>query len=136
MDAQNNSQNSSDAVKGANKIGFTKHTPKTETRLLKAIADGLTIGQACQVAGIGRSTYADWKKAYPALCEKLEVAREEAREKALAVIKAASDAGDVRAAELFLKYSFFPQYNQNHNTAVQVNTSTQIGLPIVTEEQR
>ena len=64
----------------------------------------------------------------------MEEARESARRKALATIKAAGEAGDWRASEAFLRLSF-PEYRQPA-TKVEVNASAQAGAIVCTEEQR
>jgi hypothetical protein len=61
-------------------------------------------------------------------------ARETARRKALAGIRAAGEAGDWRAFEAFLRLSF-PEYRQP-NTKVEVNATAQAATAVVTEEQR
>ena len=61
---------------------------------------------------------------YPDLESRLAEAREQARQKALAGIKAAGEAGDWRALECFLKMSF--QDYRDKGTQVQVNTGPQL----------
>ena len=64
----------------------------------------------------------------------MEEARETARRKALATIKAAGEAGDWRASEAFLRLSF-PGYRQAA-TKVEVSATAQAGTIVCTEEQR
>jgi len=109
----------------------SKYTPEAIEKLLRAIADGLTIRQSCVAAGIGEQTLRDWQERYPDLGPRLAEAREQARQKALAGIKAAGEAGDWRALECFLKMSF--QDYRDKGTHVQVNTGSQI---ICDEETR
>src|SRR5262249_27968529 len=84
----------------------TKYQPETVGRFLAALADGLNIKQACLAAGIGQSTLSDWLEWHPELEAQLAEARETARQKALAGIRAAGKAGDWRALEAFLRLSF------------------------------
>ena len=112
--------------------GPTKYTPETLDTLLAAIADGLTINQSCVAARISKQCFREWRERFPEFAEALEQAREQARQNALATIKAAG-AQDWRAAEAFLKLSFQKDYRAGHNTNVQVNTGTQL---ICDEETR
>ena len=83
----------------------TKYTPDTLHRLFTAVADGLTIRQACLACGIGNSTLNEWRQDHPDLEARLEQARERARQKALVTLRDAAKT-DWRAMEGFLKYSF------------------------------
>jgi hypothetical protein len=100
----------------------SKFQPETIGRLLEALANGLTIRQACIAAGVGESTLSRWKAEHPELVEQLAEAREQARQKALAGIKKAGEA-DWRALAKFLELSF-PEYRQPH-TKIEVNSSAQ-----------
>jgi hypothetical protein len=60
--------------------------------LLRALADGLTQKQVCLASGISESTLSNWKE-HPELEERLASAGEQARQKALARIRAAGEAG-------------------------------------------
>src|ERR1700716_1112602 len=98
----------------------SKYTPEAEAQLLTGLADGLTQKQACIACGICESTLDLWRERYPELQEKLAGAREQARQKALAAIKAAGEGekGDWRATEAFLKLSFQADYRQNPSVHV------------------
>jgi hypothetical protein len=110
MTPQNNEQT---IVKQHKKAGRpTKYEPETVQRLLAALSDGLTIKQGCLAAGIGQSTLSDWLERHPELAAQLNAAREQARQKALAAIKAAGEAGDWKAWESFLRHSFVADYRQ------------------------
>ena len=113
----------------------TKFSEETVSRLLAALADGLTQKQACRACGIGESTLRDWREAHSELEERMTEAREQARQKALAQIKAAGEAGDWRASEAFLKLSFQQDYRKPD---VQVDVSATAGNAniVFTEEQR
>jgi hypothetical protein len=114
------------AVNTTNKGGRpTLYTPETVDRLLSALADGLNQKQACIASGISESTLSNWKEQHPELQERLASAREQARQKALATIKAAGEAGDWRASEAFLRMSFYKDYRRDNNTSVEVNTAVQ-----------
>jgi hypothetical protein len=69
----------------------TKYNEETIGRLLAGLADGLPIKSACIIAGIGVSTLADWREKYPELEERMEEAREVARQKMLQRIKRAAE---------------------------------------------
>jgi|GEM_PF-6718820 len=112
----------------------TKYTPATIDLLLKALAGGLNVGQACKVVGVGQSTLSDWKTRHPELPERLEAAREACRARALAQIQAAG-ADDWRAASDFLKYSFWQDYRPNSQVNVNASATVQQAT-VVSEEQR
>ncbi len=112
----------------------SKFSTETVEQLTKALADGLTIKQGCLAAGISETTLGRWKAEHPDLVEQLTEAREQARRKALAVIKEAGELGDWRASAEFLKLSF-PEYRQP-GTKVEVKANAQAGTVVVTEEKR
>jgi len=105
-------------------------------RLLEALAHGLTLKQACIASGISESTLGDWRDPYAELEARLAQAREQARQKALAGIKAAGEAGDWQALEAFLRMSFQADYRRASNASVEVNTALQTQAVVCTEEQR
>jgi hypothetical protein len=120
---------------GKSRGGKKKFTLKNVRRLLKALSNGLTIGQACKATGIGTSTLHDWQVQYPDFDKLLEEAREQAREKALAAIKEIADKqDDYRAWESFLKYSFQADYRQGGN--INVNASATVQPVIINEAER
>jgi hypothetical protein len=118
---------------GQSKVGRpSKYEPETIERLLSAMSDGLTVKQACRLAGIGETTLSRWKVEHPELVPQLEQAREQTRQDALASIKRAGET-DWRAQKTFLELSY-PEYRQP-NTKVEVNTSAQAGdVEIVCDE--
>src|SRR5262249_34325399 len=114
----------------------TKYTPETVERLLAALADGLTQKQACLACGIGESTLYGWKKEHAELVTQMDEAREQARQKALAKIKAAGESGDWRASAKFLELSF-PEYRQGNSINVNATANAQQAQGVVvTEEKR
>jgi hypothetical protein len=116
-------------------VAARANTPRRQfDRLLTAPADGLTQSQACIACGIGKQTLDDWRERYPELEPQLQAARKQARQNALAKIKEAAE-NDWRAAEAFLRLSFFPNYNQGHNINVNATATAQTAV-VVTEEQR
>jgi predicted Zn-dependent protease len=122
------------SVIAVNKAGRpTKYTPDTVARLLAALADGLTQEQACLASGIGKQTLSDWLERHPELEPRLAEAREQARRKALAGIRAAGEAGDWRALESFLKLSFQADYRQGGNNN-NINVTAQAGMQLVCDE--
>jgi hypothetical protein len=129
----------SDAVTRARRKGgkaFTLYKPQTVKRLLKAVSEGLTLKQAAIASGISDSTLQSWRHKHPELVPMLEEAREQARQKALATIWEAREE-DWRAAESFLKYSFWQDYRSG--SQVNVNTATNVAVAVpktLTEEER
>jgi hypothetical protein len=111
--------------------GPTKYTAQTLDTLLAAIADGLTISQACKAARISRQCHDNWRDRFPEFAEALEQAREGSRRKALAIIKQAALNGDYNAAVQFLRFSFHPDYCKP-DTRVQVTATAQA---LVCDEQ-
>jgi Bacteriophage Sf6, terminase small subunit-like len=106
----------------------TKYNEETIERLLEGLSDGLSIKSACVCAGIGVSTLAEWREKYPALEERMDEAREVARQKMLKRIKRAAD-DDWRAAAEWLRLTFPADYRRPaSNTAVEVNTAVQTGI--------
>jgi hypothetical protein len=123
------------AISAAKRGRPTKYEAETVDRLLAALAEGLTLKQSSTASGIGERTLRDWRERHPELEPRLEQAREQARRKALAGIKAAGEAGDWRAWEAFLKFSFWQDYRPG--AAVNVTAlATAHAEQIVTEEQR
>ena len=78
---------------------------------------------------------AAWREKHPELEPRLAQARETARRKALAGIRAAGEAGDWRALEAFLRLSFPSDYRKA-DTQVNVTATAQQGQVVCTEEQR
>jgi len=109
-----------------------KLTAEVVDKLLKALADGLTLEQAATSVGVHRDTLRRWREDNPCLNEQLEQAREECRRKMLGVIKSAAESGDYKAAETFLRMSFFPHYTKSE-TNVNVGVQTQL---VCSEETR
>jgi hypothetical protein len=60
----------------------TKCSEETLDLFCGTLADGMSIKSACVVAGIGVSTLNDWRKRHPELEQRIEHARELARQKA------------------------------------------------------
>src|SRR5215471_21806321 len=114
----------------------TKYGPETVEPLLVALSDGLTQKQACIASGICENTLASWREKHPELEPRLAQAREQARQKALAGIKAAGEAGDWRALEAFLRLSFPGDYRRDANINVTATANTQQAAVVCTEEQR
>ncbi len=103
----------------------TKYEPERVERLLTGLADGLTQKQACIASEIFENTLAAWREKHPELEERLTQAREQARQKALAGIRAAGEGaeGDWRALAEFLRLSFQADYRKDAH--VNVNASVQ-----------
>ena len=110
----------------------SKFKPVVVDTLLTCLSDGLTIEQSCRASGITRETLSQWRERYPELAEQLEQARERARQKALAVIRAAGET-DWRAMEAFLRLSFQADYNNRNNN---INVSATANVIVCNEETR
>ena len=120
-----------DIVASDNRAGRpTKYEPERVERLLTAIADGLTQKQACLASGICENTLSNWREEYPELEEQLTQAREQARQKALAGIRAAGEGvkGDWRALEAFLRLSFQGDYRKDANVNINASSTVQQGV--------
>ena len=113
----------------------TLYKPATIKRLLKCVRDGLNLKQAAVASGIGESTLHEWKREHPEFLQKLEEAREKARQDALAVIWAARG-DDWRAAESFLKYSYFQDYRSGNQINLKQETNVEVVEKTMTEELR
>src|SRR6516225_6380666 len=101
------------------------------------MADGLNMKQACLAAGISEATLGRWREEHTELEPRLLEAREQARQKALAGIRAAGEAGDWRALEAFLRMSFPADYRRAASINVTATANAQQAAGVVcTEEQR
>jgi hypothetical protein len=69
----------------------TKYAELTIKRLCAALADGLPIKGACVVAAGSVTTLAEWREQHPGLEERMNEAREIARQRALQSITAAGE---------------------------------------------
>jgi hypothetical protein len=114
----------------------TLYAPEVVDRLLGALADGLTIKQACVVSGISESTLSDWRERYSDLETRLAPAREQARQKALAGIKAAGEGGDWRAWAAYLTYSFQSDYRKDASVNVTATAAVQTQAVVCDEKTR
>jgi len=103
---------------------------------LANLADGLTIKQACLACSISESTLSDWRERYADLEARLTEAREQARRKALANIKAAGNNGDWRASEAFLRMSFAADYRKDASINVRASATAQQGVVITAEDRK
>jgi hypothetical protein len=129
----------SDAITRARREGgkaFTLYKPAIVKRLLKCVSEGLTLKQAAVACGIGETTLHGWKHSHPELVPMLEQAREEARQQALKTIWDARN-DDWRAAESFLKYSYWQDYRTGNQVNVNSATNVAVAVPkTLTEEER
>ena len=113
----------------------SKYQPETVARLLKALANGLTLKQACIVSGFSETTLSRWRMEHPELVPQLERAREQTRQDALASILKAGES-DWRAKKAFLELS----YQEYRQTGTRIEVNNQQGQEaftvLVTPEQR
>jgi hypothetical protein len=107
----------------------SKYTKKTVARLLQAISAGMPIRGACAVAGIAASTFDGWRDEHPELEEKIELAREQLREKLLERVEVASQE-DWRAADSLLKLAYANDYRraQQPSQTLHIHGDTHITL--------
>lgn len=68
----------------------TKRTPKRENLLLLAIAKGLPLKAACKLAGLGFTTFNDWREEDSFFAQKIEFVEAQAIERNLALIQRAA----------------------------------------------
>ena len=61
--------------------------------VLKAIADGLPLKVACSFAGLGFTTFNDWRKQDSSFAEKVELAEAQAIQANLGLIQKAAKSG-------------------------------------------
>jgi hypothetical protein len=102
----------------------TKYSHKVVERLCNGLADGMPIKGACVVAGIGVTTLAGWREKRPDIEERMDEAREVARQKALQAIKAAGEK-DWRAWAEWLRLTFPADYRGSGNK-VEVQQAVQV----------
>jgi hypothetical protein len=102
----------------------SKYSEAIVKRLCEALADGMPIKGACVVAGIGVTTLAGWREKRPDIEERMDEAREVARQKALQAIKAAGEK-DWRAWAEWLRLTFPADYRGSGNK-VEVQQAVQV----------
>jgi hypothetical protein len=113
----------------------TKFTEAIVDQLCAALADGCPIRGACTVAGIGVTTLSEWREKHPEINQRIDEARELARQKALQAIKAAGEK-DWRANAEWLRLTFPADYRGNANK-IEVSATAQASAGLViTEEQK
>ena len=114
----------------------TKFTARNIRRLLEAISNGMTVRSACIVAGIAPSTLTNYRREHPELVERIDKAREIAREKMLKIIQVAA-INDWRAAAEYLKLVYGEDYRRAGQPAIQANSLqvNQVILPPDLQDQ-
>src|SRR5438445_12349565 len=96
----------------------TKYSHHVLERLCLALSDGMPIKGACVVAGIGVTTLAEWREKRPEIEQRIDEARELARQKALQAIKTAGEK-DWRAYAEWLRLTFPADYRSGNKVEVQ-----------------
>jgi hypothetical protein len=86
--------------------------------------------------GICENTLSAWREKYPELELRLQQAREQARRKALARIRACGEAGDWRASAAFLRMSFPADYRRDASINVNATAVNDQRTVVVTEQKR
>ena len=86
----------------------------------------MPIKGACVVAGIGVTTLAEWREKHPEIEQRIDEARELARQQALQRIKAAGEK-DWRTHAEWLRLTFPGDYRDNANE-VEVQQSVQVQI--------
>ena len=104
----------------------TKYSHHFLERLCDALSDGMPIKGACVVAGIGVTTLAEWREKRPEIEQRIDEARELARQKALQAIRAAGEK-DWRAHAEWLRLTFPADYRGNANK-VEVQQAVQVQI--------
>ena len=89
---------------------------------------------ACALAGIGVTTLAEWRDLKPEIEERMNEARERARQKALQAIKSAGDR-DWRAWDAWLRNAFPADYRGNTNRIEVTATANASSGVVLTEEK-
>ena len=104
----------------------TKYSHHVLERLCGALSDGMPIKGACVVAGIGVTTLSEWREKHPEIEQRIDEARELARQQALQRIKAAGEK-DWRAHAEWLRLTFPADYRGNANK-VEVQQAVQVQI--------
>src|SRR6266853_3252891 len=101
----------------------TKYSHHVLERFCGALSDGMPIKGACVVAGIGVTTLSEWREKRPEIEQRIDEARELARQKALQAIRAAGEK-DWRASAEWLRLTFPADYRGNANK-IEVSATAQ-----------
>lgn len=80
-----------------------RQTPEVLLQLKQALGIGCTVKEACIFAGIGETTYYEWKEADKKLAAELDKLRQNPVLKAKKVIVDSLDDGDVNTAKWYLE---------------------------------
>lgn len=113
----------------------SKFNDATLDQVCAALADGCPIKCACTVAGIGVTTLNEWREKHPEVNQRMDEARELARQKALQAIKAAGEK-DWRAHAEWLRFSFPTDYRGTGNKIEVSATANATGIVLTEEMQR
>jgi hypothetical protein len=96
-------------------------TKATVQKLEAAFRDGFSIGMACHVSGISRSTYYDHLNRKQDFSDKMELAQEWPTQRAKQVIIQAIDKGDLKAAQFWLERKARAEFAANPPVQSQQN---------------
>src|SRR6266853_5611143 len=110
----------------------TKYSHHVLERFCAALSDGMPIKGACVVAGIGVTTLAEWREKRPEIEQRIDEARELARQKALQRIKAAGEK-EWRAYAEWLRLTFPADY-RGSVAKIEVSARATANAPILSIE--
>ncbi len=96
-------------------------TKATVQKLEQALMDGFSVGMACHVSGISRSTYYEHLGSNPDFSDKMELAQEWPTQRAKQVIIQAIDKGDLKAAQFWLERKARAEFAANPPAQGQQN---------------
>ena len=91
----------------------TKYTPETVQTISDAVADGMPFKFAAALGGISFETFCQWQRRFPEFSEAIQQALAKGVQKRLELIKAASDKGDVKAAQWWLEHVLPEHFARN-----------------------
>jgi hypothetical protein len=96
------------------KIGRpSKYNPPTVRKICRGIAEGLPNKLAAASAGISYETFCVWRRSFPEFDQAVEKALGDGIKKRLAIIKAAGEQGDWKAAAWHLEHVFPELFARN-----------------------
>lgn len=82
------------------------YEPELVERILENIRWGMYVNEAALAAGVSKSTLHRWREEHPGFAEEVEIARAQAEQRHIRIIKRAADNGDWHASAFWLERSF------------------------------
>lgn len=99
----------------------TVMTKATVQKLEAALRDGFSVGMACHVSGVGRSTYYQHLQSDPEFADKMELAQDWTTQRAKQVVAQAIDKGDLKMATWWLERRARAEFAANPPAQSQQN---------------